>query len=311
MSAVSKQQRVKGDTFLSEAKSTLEKKTWFSSSTEQKYEDAAELFQKAANAYKVGGLSMEAGDAYAKAADIFQNKLKNSMEATKALTDSGHCYKAVDPKKAIESFRESISMMCDAGRLSQAARLSKETGELFENDDEEGSVALAIESYQQAADLYEMEQQNSQSNQCIVKVAELSSAALDPPDFLQAAQLYEKMGKSCLDSNLLKYNAKGYFLQAILCHLANQDSVGAENAMSMYSSLDFTFRESREGKFAEELVECVNSFDSEGFATACFEYDRVSKLDPWKTTILLSVRKALDGGAGDGGLDDDDEVDLT
>lgn len=89
MSAVSKQQRVKGDTFLSEAKSTLEKKTWFSSSAEQKYEDAAELFQKAANAYKVGGLSMEAGDAYAKAADIFQNKLKNSMEATKALTDSG------------------------------------------------------------------------------------------------------------------------------------------------------------------------------------------------------------------------------
>ena len=200
-------------------------------------------------------------------------------------------------------------MLCDAGRLSQAARLSKETGELFENDDEEDSAALAIESYQQAADLYDMEQQKSQASQCLVKVAELSSAALDPPEFLQAAQLYEKLGKDCLDSNLLKYNAKGYFLQSILCHLANQDSVGAEKAMSMFNSLDFTFRESREGKFADSLVTCVNGFDDEGFATACYEYDRISKLDPWKTTILLSVRKSVEGG-GDG-LDDDEDFDLT
>lgn len=311
MSAVTKQQRVKGEAFLAEAQSTLSKKTWFASSTEQKHEDAAELFQKAANAFKVGGFNTEAGDAYAKAADIFQNKLKNGMEASKALTESGHCYKKSDPKKAIESFRESISMLCDAGRLAQAARLSKETAELFENDEDESSVALAIESYQQAADLYDMEQQKSASNQCIVKVAELTSAGLNPPDFLKAAQLYEKLGKDCLDSNLLKYNAKGYFLQSILCHLANQDSVGAENAMSLYGSLDFTFRDSREGKFAEELVECVNGFDAEGFATACFEYDRISKLDPWKTTVLLSVRKAIEGGSGDGGLDDEDDFDLT
>jgi len=199
-------------------------------------------------------------------------------------------------------------MLCDAGRLSQAARLSKETGELFENSDAEDSVVLAIESYQQAADLYEMEQQRSQASQCLVKVAELSSAALDPPEFLRAAELYDKLGKDCLDSNLLKYNAKGYFLQSVLCHLANQDSIAAEKAMSMYSSLDFTLRESREGKFADELIACVEGFDGEAFATACFEYDRISKLDPWKTTILLSVRKSVEGG--EEGLDGDDDFDL-
>lgn len=309
MSAITKQQRVKGDAFLSEAKSTLAKKTWFASAAEQKHEDAAELYKKAANAFKVGGFFTDAGDAYGRAAVIFQDKLANGMEASKSLTESGHCYKKSDPKKAIAAYRESISMLCDAGRLSQAARLSKETGELFENDDEEDSAALAIESYQQAADLYDMEQQKSQASQCLVKVAELSSAALDPPEFLQAAQLYEKLGKDCLDSNLLKYNAKGYFLQSILCHLANQDSVGAEKAVSMFNSLDFTFRESREGKFADSLVTCVNGFDDEGFATACYEYDRISKLDPWKTTILLSVKKSVEGG-GDG-LDDDEDFDLT
>jgi alpha-soluble NSF attachment protein len=201
-------------------------------------------------------------------------------------------------------------MLCDAGRLTQAARLSKEVGELFENDDSsEENVQLAIDSYQQAAELYEMEQQKSQASQCLVKVAELSSAALNPPNFLRSAELYEKLGKDCLESNLLKYNAKGYFLQSVICHLANQDSIGASQAMNRFSSLDYTLRDSREGKFAESLIQCVEGFDAEGFATACFEYDRISKLDPWKTTMLLSVRKAIDGGGG-GDLADDD-IDLT
>ena len=231
------------------------------------------------------------------------------LESSDTNSKLGHCYKKCDPKKAINAYRESISMLCDAGRLSQAARLSKDTGELFENDDEDDSIGLAIESYQQAADLYDMEQQKSQASQCLVKIAELSSAALTPPEFLKAAEIYDKLGSACLDSNLLKYNAKGYFLQSILCHLANQDSVGAEKAMARFSSLDFTLRESREGKFAEQLIEAIVSFDSEAFATACFEFDRISKLDPWKTTILLSVRKSVEGDAGE--VDDDGDIDLT
>jgi len=89
MSAITKQQRVKGEAYLSEAESTLAKRTWFASAAEQKHEDAAESYQKAANAFKVGGFFAEAGNAYGKAADLFQNKLKNGMEASKALTESG------------------------------------------------------------------------------------------------------------------------------------------------------------------------------------------------------------------------------
>jgi len=89
MSAISKQQRVKGEAFTSEAESALAKKTWFAASAEQKYEDAAELYQKAANAFKVGGFFTEAGDAYNKAAGISKDKLKNGMEASKALTEAG------------------------------------------------------------------------------------------------------------------------------------------------------------------------------------------------------------------------------
>jgi alpha-soluble NSF attachment protein len=92
MSAIAKQQKVKGEAFVSEAKATLAKKTWFSSGTEQKNEDAAELYQKAANAFKVGSYFTEAGDAYAQAAAIYKGALKNGIEASKCMTESGWCH---------------------------------------------------------------------------------------------------------------------------------------------------------------------------------------------------------------------------
>ena len=89
MSAISRVQRTKGENFINEAQKTLKKSTWFASSTEQKYEDAAELFEKGANAYKVGSLFNEAAKAYKDAADIHQNQLKNMGEASKLLTNAG------------------------------------------------------------------------------------------------------------------------------------------------------------------------------------------------------------------------------
>ena len=89
MSAISKQQRVKGQAFFADAEKTLSKKTWFASAAEAKNEDAAELFEKAANAFKVGGCHSDAGDAYSRAADIYRDKLKNMGEASKCMSNAG------------------------------------------------------------------------------------------------------------------------------------------------------------------------------------------------------------------------------
>ena len=87
------------------------------------------------------------------------------------------------------------------------------------------------------------------------------------------------------------------------------DDVGAEQAGAKYESLDYTFGDSREGKFANSLIEAVKGYDAEEFSTACFEYDRISKLNPWQTSILVKVKRSIDDGGGDG--DDDSDVDLT
>lgn len=291
----------------------LAKKSWFSSSKERNAEEAAETFEKAANAYKVGGLNQEAGDAYVKAAELYRDKLSDFNNASKVFNSAGTCYKKSNPADAIQAYQQAVSLYTDSARIMQAAKLTKEIAELYENeeiDEEDKShVVLAIEAYEHASELFGMEDSKSSTSQCLGKIAELCSAALDPPDFGRASKMYDDLGRRCLSSNLLKFNAKGYFLQAILCHLASGDDVGAEQANAKYESLDYTFADSREGKFAQSLIEAVKGFDVEEFSTACFDYDRISKLNPWQTSILVKVKRSIDEGGEDG--DDDSDVDLT
>lgn len=314
---MAKKQKVKGDTFMEEANKLVKKSasSWFSSGKERKLEEAADVFGQAANAYKVGGFNQEAGDMYMKSGEIHRDSLSNMNEASKAFQNAGNCYKKSNAVDALSAFREAISLLTDAGRITQAAKLAKECAELYENDEiptdandaEKGSVVMAIECYEQAAELFGMEEAKSQNSQCMAKVAELCSAALDPPDFIRASQIYDDLGRKCLESNLLKYNAKGYFLQAVLCHLAVGDPVGANQAIQKFEGLDYTFSDSREGKFSKNLLEAVDNQDPEHFATVCMEYDRISKLDPWKTSMLVQVKRAIQGD-GDGGGEDEEDV---
>lgn len=341
---MAKVQKGKGDDFVKEAEGLLAKKSWFSSSKERNAEEAAETYEKAANAYKIGGLNQEAGDSYVKAGELYRDKLSDFSNAAKSFNNAGEwrylvlqftdylfiicfadgssdvpifnfqgtCYKKSNPVDAVQAYQQAVSIYQDNARITQAAKLCKEIAELYETEeidkDDKSHVVLAIEAYEQAAELFGMEDSKSNASQCLGKVAELCSAGLDPPDFLRAGGIYDELGRRCLGSNLLKFNAKGYFLQAVLCQLANGDEVGAEQAMAKYDSLDYTFGDSREGKFAKALIEAFKGQDVEGFSTACYEFDRISKLNPWQTAILVKVKRSIDDG-GDGS--DDSDVDLT
>jgi alpha-soluble NSF attachment protein len=313
MSGMAKAQKGKAETFTKEAEIFLAKRSWFSSSKERNAEDAAESYEKAANAYKVGGLNQEAGNTYVKAAELYRDRLSDFNNASKALNNAGTCYKKSSPSDAIHAYQQAVTLYTDNARITQAAKLCKEIAELYENDeieeDDKSHIVLAIEAYEQASELFGMEDSKSSTSQCLGKIAELCSAALEPPDFGRACKIYDDLGRRCLSSNLLKFNAKGYFLQSILCHLASGDDVGAEQASAKYESLDYTFCDAREGKFSTALIDAVKGYDVESFSTACFEYDRISKLNPWQTSILVKVKRSIDDG-GDGG-DDDSDVDLT
>ena len=85
-----KAQKAKAETFITEAEGLLSKRSgWFSSSKERNAEEAAETFEKAANAFKVGGLNKEAGDTYVRAAELYRDRLSDFNHASKAFSNAG------------------------------------------------------------------------------------------------------------------------------------------------------------------------------------------------------------------------------
>lgn len=275
--------------YYAQAQKALKKTSFFSfGSGSQKFEDASDLFEKAGNQYKVARKWQEAADAYAKCAEC-QMKLKESSRAAQFYQNAGEAMSKVNPHDSVEYFKTAIAMLCDAGRFSNAAKLQKQIAEVFEGQDNKEE---ALEAYRQAADYFSGENQQSSANNMLLKVAQLS-AQLERYD--AAMEIYEKIAKDSMESNLLKFNAKNHLLNAGICALATSDLVLVQMKGQEYQEIDYTFGDSREGKFLQAMFQAYESFNSDAFADAVYQYDTISKIEPWKITILLKVKESIAG----------------
>jgi alpha-soluble NSF attachment protein len=63
--------------------------------------------------------------------------------------------------------------------------------------------------------------------------------------------------------------------------------------MTKYSSQDTTFSSTREAKFVNLLIEAFEQGDQEMFTGAVVEFDQVTKLDNWKTGMLLKIKRGI------------------
>jgi alpha-soluble NSF attachment protein len=63
--------------------------------------------------------------------------------------------------------------------------------------------------------------------------------------------------------------------------------------MTKYSSQDTTFSSTREAKFVNSLIDAFEQGDQEIFTGAVVEFDQVTKLDNWKTGILLKIKRGI------------------
>jgi alpha-soluble NSF attachment protein len=61
----------------------------------------------------------------------------------------------------------------------------------------------------------------------------------------------------------------------------------------VYTNQDATFSSTREAKFVQALIEAVEAGDPEAFTGAVVEFDQVTKLDNWKTNILLKIKRGI------------------
>lgn len=133
--------------------------------------------------------------------------------------------------------------------------------------------------------------ENSLANKLWLKVADL--AAMEG-DYYKAIELFEKVAQTAVSNNLMKWSVKDYFLKAGLCHLAVGDQVATNRAFEKYRDMDPTFPSQREHQLLVDLYEAVEAGDQEMFADKLFQYDQMSKLDKWKTVILLKIKNSIE-----------------
>ncbi|KAM7506719.1 hypothetical protein LguiA_017172 [Lonicera macranthoides] len=251
-----------------------------------KYEDAADLFEKSANSFKLAKSWDQAGAIYVKLANCHL-KLDSKHEAANAYADAGHCYKKTNSKECISCLEQSVNLFLEIGRLNMSARYYKEIAEICEQDQ---NLEQAIYYYEKAADLFQSEDVTTSANQCRQKIAQFA-AQLE--HYQKAIDSYEDIARQSLNNHLLKYGVKGHLLNAGICQLCKGDVVAITNALEKYQELDPTFSGSREYRLLADLAAAVDEEDIAKFTDAIKEFDSMTQLDAWKTTLLLRVKEAL------------------
>lgn len=251
-----------------------------------KLDDASELYQKAGNAFKMAKNWIAAGKAFCNSADI-QLKQNNKHEAATMFNEAANAYRKADVQQASNCLLKSSDIYIDMGRLVMAAKQFQLIAELNETDVVD--VNNALNYYEKAADLYKTEENNASANKCLLKVAQFA-AQLEK--YQKAIEIYEQIGTSSIDNPLLKYGAKDHFFRASICHLCI-DVLNCQQALERYENLLPSFRDSRESKFLKALCKTIDENDVDGFTQEVKNYDEISRLDNWCTSLLLKVKRGM------------------
>uniref|UniRef100_A0A3Q3LTR9 N-ethylmaleimide-sensitive factor attachment protein, beta b n=1 Tax=Mastacembelus armatus TaxID=205130 RepID=A0A3Q3LTR9_9TELE len=250
-----------------------------------KVEEACEMYCRAANMFKIAKNWSGAGNAFCKAARLHM-QLQNKHDCATSFIDAGNAYKKSDPNGK-------YCMIGNRGRFTIAAKHHISIAEVYESDLVD--IEKAIAHYEQAADYYKGEESNSSANKCLLKVGAYC-AQLE--QYQKAIEIYEQVGANTMDNPLLKYSAKEYFFKAALCHFI-VDELNAKIAVEKYEEMFPAFSDSRECKLLKKLLEAHEEQNSEAFTEAVKEFDSISRLDQWHTTLLLRIKKTIQGDEGD------------
>jgi alpha-soluble NSF attachment protein len=256
---------------------------------EDKYQAAADTFIEAANAFRMQNQAIEAGKAFERAAQIQTQNLKEPDDAANTLTDAYKAYRNEDPVAAARCLSVAIDRYCAKGNFRRAASHKENLGELYETKILD--MKSALQSYEAAAGWYEGDGASALANKLWLKVADV--AALEG-DYYKAIGNYEKVAEQSINNNLMRYSVKEYFLKAGICHLATGDLVTVQRALERYRDMDPTFAGQREHRLLTDLYEAIEAKSQDQFTDKLFQYDQVSKLDKWKTTILLKVKSQIE-----------------
>lgn len=132
------------------------------------------------------------------------------------------------------------------------------------------------------------------------------AAQLDRYD--RSIDRFEAIAAASVDNNLTKFSVKEYLLKAGLVHICSGDLVKAKMAIERYEDLDMTFGSTREcqllkvtpiaqeymfSNLLKNVLAAVEAGDRDAFTEHVRAYDNLSRLDTWKTSILVKIKNNI------------------
>lgn len=204
--------------------------------------------------------------------------------------------------ESISALTSAVSILSEKGRFSAAANNQKQIAEMYESSDV-NDMPKALQAYQTAADWYIGEESNAQAHACLLKVATIA-AQLE--DYEKAIETFETVARGSVDNNLTKWSVREHLLKAGLCVMCTGDLIRAKQSVDQYLGMDMTFSTTRECRLLQvitnsiitianlkELLVALEEQDAEMFTNTLVDFDKMTKLDSWKTTILLKIKKTI------------------
>ncbi|CAD5224867.1 unnamed protein product [Bursaphelenchus okinawaensis] len=269
--------------------------------------ETCDLYVQAGNLFKVAKNWTAAGNAFLKAAELYGSSQDGKHDSAREYDQAGNCFRKVDTAKAIDCLKKTAEIYTDMGRFNMAAKVHTTIAEIYETDSPDKQ--LCAKHYQIAADFYKGEESKSSATKCLVKVAQVSA---ELEQYRKAIEVYEEIALWEADHPTLKYAAKNHFLLALLCHLC-VDLLDTQQALRRYEDASPSFSDSREYKFIKELTIAMEEQNPDVFTETVKNYDKISRLEPFQTTLLLKAKRNCGEGANTGvgaAAGDDDEEDL-
>jgi len=256
-------------------------------SSTSRFEEAGDMYIEAANAYRLEKDLMTAGKVFEKAAQM-QIKAESKDEAANTYVEAFKSFRKIDPDEAARVLIQAITIFTQRGQFRRAANYKQDLATLYET--ELNDPLRAMDAYDEAGEWMSNDQAESLANKAWLKVAEI--AALQE-DYTRAIAKYDQVARSSLGNNLTKWSLKEYFFKAGICHIANKDIIAAKRAVEEYVEMDPSFFQTREYNLLMDVIGAVEDGDQEKFTDKVFQFDQFSKLDKWKTTILLRIKNSI------------------
>lgn len=262
----------------------------------QKYEEAADIYERAASQYKMEKKFKEAGMAHKKQAECFK-KINSDYDTCNALKNAVNYFKkdSMSINDVHSCLEECAATYISCGKFGDAAKCYKEFAEFSEKNND---YITAVEYYEKAIDNFE---KDDKQNQSTINECKKQMALYIPYD--RAAILYEELAKISVDVRILSFNVANYLLRAGLCRICMGDMIGAEKAIDGYINIDATFDETKKDcKFLKDIMNSVNNRDMDDFKSVISKYDSTNRFDNWMIQALTKIKEMITDTENDGGI---------